>query len=223
MVARLLDALNSAGKLDNTYIFFTSDNGYHLGEHRLPIGKRTLYEEDIRVPLIVRGPGVPPGAVLPHIVGNVDLAPTFAELAGVAVPDFVDGRSFASLLLPDPPDPSGFRDALLLEHSESGETSAPDESGPNATSAPSGTLEPKDPIESQSPRNVKAIDIPGFSGLRLRDTVYAEYTTGEREMYDLRVDPFELDNISPGADPATLAALSARLDLLRHCAGATCR
>ena len=57
-IGRIIDALAARGELDNTYIFFTSDNGYHLGQHRLFEGKGEVYEEDIRVPLVVRGPGV---------------------------------------------------------------------------------------------------------------------------------------------------------------------
>src|SRR5215216_5775766 len=93
MIGELVGALHDSGELDNTYIFFTSDNGFHLGEHRLSAGKWTPYEEDIRVPLIVRGPGVPEGETLPHMVLNNDLAPTFADLAGAEPPSFVDGRS----------------------------------------------------------------------------------------------------------------------------------
>src|SRR3712207_4240225 len=79
--------------LDDTYVFFTSDNGWHAGEHRLTTGKWTAYEEDTRVPLIVRGPGVPEGRELEHLALNNDLAPTFADLSGVTPPDFVDARS----------------------------------------------------------------------------------------------------------------------------------
>ncbi len=62
MIGELVEALKESGELDDTYIFFTSDNGFHLGIHRLSVGKWTAYEEDIRVPLIVRGPGVPEAA-----------------------------------------------------------------------------------------------------------------------------------------------------------------
>src|SRR3712207_421461 len=86
MVERLVDALRESGELDNTYLVFTSDNGFHLGQHRLTTGKWTAYEEDIRVPLIVRGPGVPEGQNLEHLVLNNDLAPTFAELGGAEAP-----------------------------------------------------------------------------------------------------------------------------------------
>lgn len=99
LVGRLLDRLEAAGVLTDTYVIFTSDNGFHIGQHRLPQGKMTAYEEDIRVPFFVRGPGIAAGTVITDVlVGNVDLAPTVAELAGAATPDFVDGRSLAPWL-----------------------------------------------------------------------------------------------------------------------------
>src|SRR5215218_6139500 len=73
MVGDLIGALRESGELDNTYIVFTSDNGFHLGQHRLGAGKWTAYEEDIRIPLVVRGPGVPEGRTLHHMVLNNDL------------------------------------------------------------------------------------------------------------------------------------------------------
>src|SRR5215207_11613111 len=115
MIGQLVNALEESGEMDNTYIFFTSDNGFHLGTHRLSIGKWTAYEEDIRIPLIVRGPGVPEGRKLEHLVLNNDLAPTFADLAGAEVPDFVDGRSLGPLLTDDPPPPEDWRQAFLVE------------------------------------------------------------------------------------------------------------
>jgi N-acetylglucosamine-6-sulfatase len=113
LLEQTIGTLQETGELDNTYIFFTSDNGFHLGEHRLPRGKRTSYEEDIGVPLMVRGPGVPAGEVRQQLVINNDLAPTMASLAGVTTPDFVDGRSFAPLLTATPP--SSWRSAFVEE------------------------------------------------------------------------------------------------------------
>jgi N-acetylglucosamine-6-sulfatase len=115
LVARLLETLHAVSQLENTYIVFTSDNGFHLGQHRLPAGKNSAYDEDIRVPLIVRGPGVPRGTAVEHLAVNLDLAPTFAELGGTAAPAFVDGRSLLALLRPDPPPPENWRQGLLLE------------------------------------------------------------------------------------------------------------
>ena len=97
-VAQLIDMLERTGELDNTYIFFTSDNGYHMGEHRMGKGKMTPYLTDVRVPLIVRGPGVARGVTSAAFVQNTDFAPTAAEIAGEKVPDFVDGRSMLPLL-----------------------------------------------------------------------------------------------------------------------------
>jgi hypothetical protein len=70
------------GALDNTYIFFACDNGYHLGQHRLPPGKREIFQHDINVPLIVMGPGITRGSVVPGMAQNIDLTLTWAELAG---------------------------------------------------------------------------------------------------------------------------------------------
>ena len=82
-IGKLITTLKNNGQLANTYIVFTSDNGFHLGQHRLPQGKQTAYEEDIHVPLIVRGPGrARRTRRAAHITGNVDYAPTFAALGG---------------------------------------------------------------------------------------------------------------------------------------------
>ena len=114
-VERLVAALSAQGELERTYIFFMSDNGYHLGEHRIPRGKNTLYEEAIRLPHIVRGPGVPAGLTREHFVLNIDLAPTFAELAGAPIPAFVDGRSLVPLLRGSPTPVGQWRQDFLLE------------------------------------------------------------------------------------------------------------
>jgi N-acetylglucosamine-6-sulfatase len=116
LLRKVIATLEQSGELNNTYIFFTSDNGFHQGQHRLVGGdKKTPYEEDIGVPLLVRGPGVPAGAVRDQLVINNDLAPTIAELAGASIPDpkEVDGSSFAPLLSSSPP--SSWRTAFLEE------------------------------------------------------------------------------------------------------------
>jgi arylsulfatase A-like enzyme len=114
MVGRLVRVLGETQELSNTYVVFTSDNGLHLGEHRINKKKWTAYEEAIRVPLLVRGPGVPSGTSRSQMVLNNDLAPTFASWAGVTPPSFVDGRSLSPLLSTSPP--ASWRSALLVEH-----------------------------------------------------------------------------------------------------------
>jgi len=104
-VEEMVDAVVAAlgSRLANTYVIFTSDNGFHMGEHRLgygtfPGGKNNLYEEDISVPLWIRGPGITAGTTVSQLVGNVDLAPTICEMTGTAAGLPVDGRSFLPLV-----------------------------------------------------------------------------------------------------------------------------
>ena len=94
-VARIVAALRQAGELDDTVIAFTSDNGFLYGEHRYQ-GKTLAYEESLRIPLLVRGPGIAPGTVRSQTTALIDLAPTFAELAGVEPLVPVDGQSLVS-------------------------------------------------------------------------------------------------------------------------------
>lgn len=93
LVEGVIDRLAVAGILDNTYIFYTSDNGYHIGQHRLQPGKECGFEEDINVPLIVRGPGVARGHVSDIVTSHTDLAPTLLTLAGGAIRADFDGAA----------------------------------------------------------------------------------------------------------------------------------
>ncbi len=95
-VGRTVRALEASGELANTIVMFTSDNGYFLGEHRL-IDKTELYEESARVPLIVRGPGIPRGARRRQITANIDLAPTILDVTGAQPRRTMDGRSLVPL------------------------------------------------------------------------------------------------------------------------------
>lgn len=195
MVGRLVETLREGGELEDTYIAFTSDNGHHLGEHRLPAGKWTAYEEDIRVPLVMRGPGVPEGEAREHLVLNTDLAPTFAELAGASAQTPVDGRSLSPLLGDAPPPASGWRSAFMVE------------AGPFFEGAGAG----------------EPLDRPRLEAVRTQDRLYVEYATGDRELYDLREDPYQLESQHEEADPGLLRRMEERLDALRGCAGEDCR
>jgi N-acetylglucosamine-6-sulfatase len=115
LVEAVISKLSSVGELDNTYLFFTSDNGYQLGEHRLPGGKTLPYEESIHMPLLVRGPGVQAGSSTDKLVINTDYLPTFTDLAGVPTPEYVDGRSLRPVLEGSV---ASWRSAVLLEQHE---------------------------------------------------------------------------------------------------------
>jgi arylsulfatase A-like enzyme/Tol biopolymer transport system component len=187
-VISLLDELAASGRLDDTYVILTSDNGFSFGEHRL-LGKGHLYEESVRVPLLVRGPDVVPGAV-PRLTSNVDLTPTILDWAGVTAPTgFLDGTSFADDLrgtdvIPNP-------HAVLLRGCRTG--MAP----PRACGGHNEDM--------------------GLNwGLRTERYKYVEYPDGDVQLFDLWLDPDELTNRAD--DPgyvAVRALLAARLDQLQ--------
>jgi arylsulfatase A-like enzyme len=114
LVEAVVNKLDSHEVLDNTYIVFTSDNGWHQGEHRIPEAKGTPYEESIRVPLIVLGPGVQAGTT-DKLTLNTDFFPTFTDLAGVTTPEYVDGRSLRPVLEGSA---TSWRSAVLLERGD---------------------------------------------------------------------------------------------------------
>jgi N-acetylglucosamine-6-sulfatase len=97
-VVSIVRALRDDGELANTLVIFTSDNGFFHGEHRMPSEKMLVYEPAIRVPLIMRGPGVPKGAIRRQLVTNADLAPTILEATGARPTKRQDGRSLFPLL-----------------------------------------------------------------------------------------------------------------------------
>lgn len=200
MLVLLVEELEAAGELDDTFIFFTSDNGFLLGEHRVKTAKNRPYEESVQVPLFVRGPGVTPGSQPEKLALNTDLAPTFADLAGI---DFeADGRSLAPLLRgEDPP----WRSAVLLE----------------------GFAKEKKDGASKSEAKGKGTRFgPSFApytAIRTETHKYVEYENGETELYDLTTDPYELESAHESADPSLVEDLQTRLDALRSCANADCQ
>ena len=205
MVARIIEVLADTGVLDDTYIVVTSDNGYHLGEHRIQSAKRTPYEEVIRVPLLVRGPEVAAGRTEERIALNSDLGPTFADFAGVIPPEFVDGRSLAPLLRGEMAAP--WRHACLIEGFSGSDPVALTEKRANRD------------------RDTEQGGSPGFStfrALRTIDQIYVEYVSGARELYDLRSDPYEIENAIATPDAGLLTQWTQRLGELASCAAVNC-
>lgn len=110
----VVDLLRSTGQLDQAYIVLTSDHGLSVGRPGSKV-KGVPYEGSIRVPLVVRGPGIPAGVTLAHLVNHADLAPTILEWMGAPATG-MDGRSFAPLLRASPPAPGAWRQATPIAH-----------------------------------------------------------------------------------------------------------
>jgi arylsulfatase A-like enzyme len=126
-VGRIVDALAAAGELDRTLIVFTSDNGFFAGEHRVQNGKNRVYEEAVRVPLVMRGPGIPEGVTVDDLAINADLAATVLDAADASAGLPADGRS----LLPAAAHPDRVRGReLLLEKGDIDDD--PDDDGPTS-------------------------------------------------------------------------------------------
>lgn len=213
MVENIVKTLESLGALENTYIFFSSDNGFHMGEHRMLLGKNTAFEEDIHVPLLVRGPNIPAGITIDALAGNVDLASTFAEIAGIKTPKFVDGRSLLPLTTGS--NPTDWRQAFLLERGLLDEAAYVPDVFVSANYM-SGLREPLDsPYRAKQDR--------AYRGLRTQEYTFVQYGDGTRELYDLKADPYQLENIAETASPSLLDKLQAWLESLRHCKGDSCR
>lgn len=194
-VDAVMATLQETGHAADTLVVVTSDNGYHVGAHRLTKGKRTAYREDIVVPMVVIGPGISPGSTFDGMTSTIDLAPTFASLLGAQSPTWVDGRSLTDIIATGQT-PASWRTATVSESM--------------------GTSAPGDPdYQVESP--------PNFTALRTPEWLFVVYRDGERELYDLTADPFELDNIIGSADPALVSSLYSQLQALRTCQGANCR
>ena len=194
MIGELQAAVAAIHEESNTYFVFSSDNGYHMGEYRLMPGKMTAFDTDIRVPLIITGPGVPAGATVEDITENIDLAATFAELAGLVSSADIDGHSLVPFLRGQKP--ANWRTVALIEHRGPVRNLVdPDLPGPR----------------SGNPPTYEAIRGPSF--------LYVEYASGEKEYHDLVSDPDELHNTFAALSAERKAELHATLDAVQVCQG----
>jgi arylsulfatase A-like enzyme len=198
-VGSIVGQLRRSGVYDNTYIIFTSDNGFLQGEHRVRSGKMLPYDPSVRVPLLISGPGIPRGKTSKELVGNIDLAPTLLDIADGRSGKKMDGRS----LLPYASDPDLLSKRLLLL-----------ETGGQKP----GRLEPdQGPVAPL--RNILT-----YKAVRTRDYLYVAYRNGDRELYDMRRDPHQLDSRHAATRYRdTRAALGRELRRLSDCRGGRCR
>ena len=192
-VGDLVDTLKKTKQLKNTMIMFVSDNGWLQGEHRVTGDKFLPYEESLLTPMILRGPGVPKGRTVEGQVSNIDFVPTLLDAAGAKAGRKLDGVS----LLPTARDPEKRPDRVLQ-------------------------IEAPAPLFA-GPIPVNAWDRP-YSGVRTDRFTYVVWNeTGEEELYDRDLDPFQLTNVA--SDPAyasVKADLAAKLAQLQNCKGKSC-
>ncbi len=164
-VGRIYRVLSKLGVLENTVIIFAGDNGFSTGEHRRFAGKRTAYEESIRIPFLMRWPDVvAAGSHIREMGLNIDLAPTLIELAGSQIPSVVDGRSLIPLLEGNP---TNWRTAFIYEYF-------------------------KEPWTQRFP-NIVGVRTTEWKYITYPDSK-EEYTISE-ELYDLIRDPEEMTNL----------------------------
>ncbi|KAM9735039.1 LOW QUALITY PROTEIN: glucosamine (N-acetyl)-6-sulfatase (Sanfilippo disease IIID), b [Menidia menidia] len=219
LVETLVKKLEAIKELDNTYVFYTSDNGYHTGQFSLPIDKRQLYEFDIKVPLLVRGPGIKPNQTLKAPVLNIDLAPTFLDISGVNLSSVnVDGQSFLSQMAPSLRNGSA-RPFFLVEYTGEGHPT-PDPACPKLGPGLSQCF--PDCVCEDAFNNTYAC-VRTLDGQQ--DLQYCEFADSESfvEVYNLTADPHQLENIVKKVDPAVLQAMNQRLIKLQSCVGDSCR
>jgi N-acetylglucosamine-6-sulfatase len=192
-IGRLLDTLRQAGQLDDTLFVYTTDQGYLQGQHRIPDNKYFAYEPGIHIPLVMAGPGVPRGQTVRDMVFNHDLAPTIVAAARARAGRVMDGLS----LLPRLRGGRLARRDLALEALE-----------------PSLTFKIGVPVfDLQAP----------YYGVRTDRYKYVKWSFGDEELYDLRRDPYELENLAGiPADGALKARLAAEARRLRVCRGPAC-
>ena len=195
-VKAIIDELQAQGELENTVILFTSDNGMFMGEHRREEGYRLIYEESIRVPLIVRGPDVPVNQTRSQLVSNVDLPATVLDYAAVSAGRTLDGRSFRSAIENAA---TPWRSTLFFQ---------------------AGDKLQKQPITDGTLYGMyQAVRTPDYVYAE------HEVPGGaiERELYDLSTDPYELTSTHNDASYSLIMAdLKSRLDALKACIGSAC-
>lgn len=227
-VREIIDTLGSLHRLRNTYVIFTSDNGFFFGEHRLIGGKFLAYEPSTHVPFLIRGPGIRPNTQSNEVVGNIDVAPTVLELAGAKADKSVDGRSLTRFLH----DPSlrTLRPYLFESFVETADVEGAgaiaepgDQSGASSSSA--SARESAD-LRRRPGANASILAPPkDYEGLRLGPYKYIAWPDGEKELYDLEKDPYELHNLvrMPNYFPVRNFLHHELTERLEDCVGRICR
>jgi N-acetylglucosamine-6-sulfatase len=233
-VREIVNALSVEGILEDTYVIFASDNGFFRGEHRIAGGKYLPHDPSSKVPLLMRGPGIPAGAVSDELVSLADVPQTILEIAGSPDPS-LDGRS----LLPYARNP-GVRSArpILLE-ADTGPGRG--NAGPESASAAGRPRSAIDKARLAGKGGVKDLDqeknpikstksaangnfAPAYKAIRTDRYLYVFYANGQTELYDMLYDPAQLRSLAAEKryKPVRKYLFNAMV-ALASCAGAGCQ
>jgi arylsulfatase A-like enzyme len=230
-VKQLMDTLGSLHRLRNTYVIFLSDNGFFFGEHRLIGGKFLAYEPATHLPFLIRGPHIRANTESGELVGNIDVAPTILELAGVKPDKSVDGRSMTPFF--KDPELRTLRPFLFesfVETSdvqEAGAIAEPsDQSGSTARPhrVPGLTQSGAKPRRGSGATASILAPPKDYEGIRLGPYKYIAWPDGEKELYDLEKDPYELNNLVriPNYFPVRNFLHRELTERLEDCVGRSC-
>ncbi|KAJ6179916.1 hypothetical protein N7519_010377 [Penicillium mononematosum] len=208
LVDNLITRLEKSGKIDNTFIIYTSDNGFHISQHRLPPGKTCGFDEDIRVPFMMRGPGIPENHVENTVTTHIDIAPTLFQLAGLHPRSDFDGTP-----IPTSKSTGDLHEHVAVEYwgqamLEGGLSNLGSPTVPNNT----------------------------YKAVRLFSTdynlFYSVWCNNEHELYDLTTDPYQVHNLWTGDAQKVdilghpmrevIPRLDALLMVLKSCLGSEC-
>lgn len=190
-LGRVLEYLDASGQAEDTAVIYTTDNGYFLGEHGW-YDKRFMYEPSLRIPLLIRYPRLPvSGKVVEQMALNIDVAPTILDLAGLPVPEVMQGRSLLPLLQGDAPE--DWRTSMLYCYYDN-----------------SWAMKdlPRDARTDPSFKYFTAHRVSPHRGVRNERYKLIEYykEDGYWEMFDLRQDPNEVNNIAEQPEYAEMRA-----------------
>jgi arylsulfatase A-like enzyme len=220
-VAKIVTELNNRGILDNTYIFFTSDNGFMQGQHRLHQGKFVAYDPSAQVPLLVRGPGIPAGARPNEMVTNVDLVATILDIANAGAGITIDGRSY----LPFAQNPATRSERPILF--ETGRAIAlADPAG--ASAAGKGKKKSKIYVKNldldrTAQLSGRVIKPPKYRAIRTRRYLLIKYSDHGRELYDMAKDRLQVNSVYKNPRYKKIKKLLLRkLAKLTQCSGDAC-
>ncbi|KAH8319995.1 hypothetical protein KR074_011007, partial [Drosophila pseudoananassae] len=222
LVEEVVNTLNQTGVLDNTYVIFSSDNGYHVGQFAQPFDKRQPYETDIHIPLLIRGPGITPESRIDSAVSLVDLAPTILSWANVSIPSYMDGHSFHEMLMESPKKAPLVERSMLIEYWGEGNLQTYNAQCPESVKDRLAECTPDAECHCQDSWNNTYACV---REVRYRlNRIYCEFHDNEhfQEAYDLDQDSYQMTNSVYDLLPSDRALLGLRLKNLTHCSGREC-